>query len=73
MAKHNAKLVPVTSAENKIIGSLSCKEIITAYKLHNNEADKTSLFISLKRQLLKVLSNGRKLMNKGSDTKQADL
>ncbi|QEC77063.1 chloride channel protein [Mucilaginibacter ginsenosidivorax] len=69
MAKHEAELVPVTSAENKIIGSLSYKEIIAAYGLHNNEADKTSLSISLKRQRLKIMSKGRKLMNKDSDAR----
>jgi CBS domain-containing protein len=63
MAKHSAELVAVTSAENTIIGSLSCKEIITAYGLHNSEADETAQPISLKRQRLKVLSKGRKLMN----------
>ena len=69
MAKHNAELVPVTSAENKIIGSLSYKEIIAAYRLHNNEADKTSLSISLKRQRLKIMSKGRRLINKHSGAK----
>lgn len=68
MAKHSAGLVAVTSAENTIIGSLSCKEIIAAYGLHNNEADETAQPISLKRQRLKVLSKGRKLMN--SNTKE---
>jgi hypothetical protein len=68
MAKHSAELVAVTSAENTIIGSLSCKEIIAAYGLHNNEADETAQSISLKRQRLKVLSKGRKLMN--SNTKE---
>jgi Mg/Co/Ni transporter MgtE len=67
MAKHNAELVPVASAENNIIGSLSYKEIIAAYGLHNNEADKTSLSISLKRQRLKIMSKGRRLINKDSN------
>ncbi|WP_184548410.1 chloride channel protein [Mucilaginibacter sp. FT3.2] len=66
MASHDAELVPVTSADNKIIGSLSYKEIIAAYGLHNNEADKTALSISLKRQRLKIMVKGRKLINNNS-------
>lgn len=66
MVKHDTELAPITSADNKIIGSLSNKEIMAAYGLHNNEADKTALSISLKRQRLKIMAKGRKLINNNS-------
>jgi H+/Cl- antiporter ClcA/predicted transcriptional regulator len=63
MAKHKVDLVPVLSADNKITGTLSYKEIIAAYGSHIHDGDKTGLSISLKRQRLKILIKGRKILN----------
>jgi CIC family chloride channel protein len=63
MAKCKVDLVPVLSADNKIIGTLSYKEIIAAYGSHIHDGDKTGLSISLKRQRLKILIKGRKILN----------
>jgi CIC family chloride channel protein len=63
MAKHKVDLVPVISADHKITGTLSYKEIIAAYGSHIHDGDKTGLSISLKRQRLKILIKGRKILN----------
>jgi CBS domain-containing protein len=63
MAKHKVDLVPVLSADGKITGTLSYKEIIGAYGSHIHDGDKTGLSISLKRQRLKILIKGRKILN----------
>jgi CIC family chloride channel protein len=63
MAKHKVDLVPVISADHQITGTLSYKEIIAAYGSHIHDGDKTGLSISLKRQRLKILIKGRKLLN----------
>ncbi|WP_295717938.1 chloride channel protein [Mucilaginibacter sp.] len=63
MAKHKVDLVPVISADHKITGTLSYKEIIAAYGSHIHDGDKTRLSISLKRQRLKILIKGRKILN----------
>lgn len=62
MAKDGVEILPVVSAENKILGILSYKDIITAYKYHIDESQKANLHISLKRQRIKILIRGRRLV-----------
>ena len=62
MAKENIDLLPVTSAENNIIGILSYKDIISAYKSDSDNYVKNNPSISLKRSGLKMLVRGNKLV-----------
>ncbi len=63
MARENIDMLPVVSAENKLMGILSYKDIIAAYKkdIDNNLQKKPS--ISLKRNSLKMLVRGQKLID----------
>ncbi|HSV11954.1 MAG TPA: chloride channel protein [Hanamia sp.] len=63
MAKENIDLLPVTSNENTIIGILSYKDIISAYKSDIDNYVKKQPSISLKRNGLKILVRGNKLIN----------
>lgn len=63
MAKENIDLLPVTSTENNIIGILSYKDIISAYKSDIENDVKKRPSISLKRHGLKILVRGNKLIN----------
>lgn len=63
MARENIDMLPVVSGENKLMGILSYKDIIAAYKkdIDNNLQKKPS--ISLKRNSLKMLVRGQKLID----------
>jgi len=63
MAKENIDLLPVTSKENNIIGILSYKDIISAYKSDIDNYVEKRPSISLKRNGLKILVRGNKLIN----------
>lgn len=63
MAKENIDILPVTSKENNIIGILSYKDIISAYKSDTDNYIKKRPSISLKRNGLKILVRGNKLIN----------
>jgi chloride channel protein, CIC family len=63
MAKENIDILPVTSKENNIIGILSYKDIISAYKSDTENYIKKRPSISLKRNGLKILVRGNKLIN----------
>ncbi|MEO9022314.1 MAG: chloride channel protein [Ginsengibacter sp.] len=63
MAKENVDLLPVTSKENNIIGLLSYKDIISAYKSDIDNYVKKRPSISLRRSGLKVLLRGNRLIN----------
>jgi len=63
MAKENIDILPVTSNENTIIGILSYKDIISAYKSDIENYVKKQPSISLKRNGLKILVQGNKLIN----------
>jgi H+/Cl- antiporter ClcA len=63
MSKENVDLLPVTSSENYIIGILSYKDIISAYKSDIDNYVKKQPSISLKRNGLKILVRGNKLIN----------
>lgn len=63
MATENVDLLPVISKENTIIGIISYKDIISAYKSDiENDVEKRPS-ISLKRSGLKMLLRGNKLIN----------
>jgi H+/Cl- antiporter ClcA len=63
MAKENIDILPVTSNENTIIGILSYKDIISAYKSDIENYVKKQPSISLKRNGLKILVQGNRLIN----------
>ncbi len=63
MAKENIDILPVTSNENTIIGILSYKDIISAYKSDIENFVKKQPAISLKRNGLKILVRGNRLIN----------
>ncbi|HEY5327122.1 MAG TPA: hypothetical protein VIJ27_08980, partial [Mucilaginibacter sp.] len=56
--------LPVIAADsNTVIGVLSYRDILSAYKGQMDENLDTHIHISLKRQRLKMLIRGRKLIN----------
>ncbi|MEO9210739.1 MAG: chloride channel protein, partial [Ginsengibacter sp.] len=63
MARENIDMLPVVSVENKLLGILSYKDIIAAYKkdIDNNLEKRPS--ISLRRNGLKMLIRGQKLID----------
>jgi len=64
MAKENIDVLPVVSKENtKIIGILSYHDIIATYKYGIDEHEKKQPHISLKRNGLKILLRGQKLVS----------
>ncbi|HXR83844.1 MAG TPA: chloride channel protein [Hanamia sp.] len=63
MAKENIDILPVISNENTIIGILSYKDIISAYKSDIDNYVKKRPSISLRRHGLKILVRGNKLIN----------
>ena len=63
MAEENVDILPVVSEDNKIAGILSYKNILSAYKADSDNFVKKSPSISLKRNGLKVLVQGNKLIN----------
>ncbi len=64
MAKESVDVLPVLSGENRnIIGILSYANIIATYKYGVDESQKKEISISLKRQGLKVLVRGQKLIS----------
>ena len=63
MASENIDLLPVISKENSIIGILSYKDIISAYKSDIDNFVKKEPSISLKRNGLKILVRGNQLIN----------
>jgi predicted transcriptional regulator len=63
MAKENIDVLPVLSkTNNHIVGIISYKNIIAAYKLGIDDHEKKSPHISLKRRSLRVLVHGQKLL-----------
>ncbi len=64
LAKQTAEVLPVIAANsNKVIGVLSYRDILSAYKEQMEENENAHIHISLKRQRLKMLIRGRKLIN----------
>lgn len=64
MAREDLEVLPVVSDEepDKVIGVLSYKDILSAYSYRSGEHEKTSANISLKRQGLKILVHGQKIL-----------
>jgi CBS domain-containing protein len=63
MARENIDLLPVVSKENNLIGILSYKDIISAYKKDIDNNLKKRRMISLRRGGLKILVRGQKLID----------
>lgn len=64
MAKHGLEVLPVLSAEkNHVVGVLSYRDILSCYHNQIEENERPHIHISLNRQRLKMLINGRKLIN----------
>lgn len=64
MAKENIDVLPVVSkGDMNIIGILSYHDIIATYKYGIDEHEKKQPHISLKRNSLKILLRGQKLMS----------
>jgi H+/Cl- antiporter ClcA len=63
MARENIDVLPVISGENNVIGILSYKDIIATYKHSADEHEKKRPHISLKRQGLKILISGKKIVS----------
>ena len=63
MARENVDVLPVVSKENNnsIVGILSYRDIISAYKFSMEEHEKKHPRISLKRRSLRILLRGQKL------------
>jgi H+/Cl- antiporter ClcA len=68
MAEEGVEALPVI-VENKAIGVLSYKEIISAYKFYHEENDRVNRHISLTRQRLKILVRSRRLFKLIQKTK----
>lgn len=62
MAEEGIEALPII-AENKVIGILSYKDVINAYKFYHDENDRANRHISLKRQHLKVLARSRDFLH----------
>jgi len=63
MAKANLDVLPViSSADNKITGILSYKDILSAYR-HSIDEHEEGVAISLKRRTLKILVHGKKRLS----------
>jgi predicted transcriptional regulator len=64
MAKENIDVVPVVSSEShSIIGILSYQNIISSYDTKTEDHTQKDPNISLKRQGLKILLRGQKIIN----------
>lgn len=63
MARENIDVLPVVSNENSnIVGIISYKDIIASYRIRYNEHEKKQTQISLKRNSLKILLRGQKIV-----------
>jgi len=63
MAKQTTEVLPVVSAGGKVTGVLSYRDILSVYKDNLEENEHPHIHISLKRQRLKMLIKGRKMIN----------
>lgn len=63
MAQENMDILPVVSKDNNLIGILSYKNILNAYKKDVEDNFKRKRVISLRRNGLKILVHGQKLID----------
>jgi chloride channel protein, CIC family len=68
MSKASVEALPILS-KNKIVGIVSYKDIINAYKVHHDENEQINQHISLKRRRLKMLIHGREWIKPGQKLK----
>ncbi len=75
MANEDIDVLPVVSVsdgnQNKIIGILSYKDILSAYSYRFNEHESTNASISLKRQGLKILVHGQRFLTLVNQKRQS--
>ena len=62
MAAQSVEILPVLSTGGKIYGVLSYQDVLSVYKEQQEENEYAHVHISLKRQRLKMLIKGRKLV-----------
>ncbi|MCC8424261.1 chloride channel protein [Mucilaginibacter sp. UR6-11] len=67
MSKTGAEVLPVLSAAGKVIGVLAYKDIISAYSRDIEKNEFAHVKISLKRQRIKMLIKGRRLIDFNGD------
>ncbi|QHS56633.1 chloride channel protein [Mucilaginibacter sp. 14171R-50] len=69
MSKNNAEVLPILSAggDGKVIGVLSYKDIIKAYQTNIHKNENLHVKISLRRQRMKMVIRGKKLINLSND------
>jgi CIC family chloride channel protein len=65
MSKNNTEVMPILSAgkDGKVIGVLTYKDIIKAYQTNISKNENLHTKISLKRQRMKMVIRGKKLIN----------
>jgi signal-transduction protein with cAMP-binding, CBS, and nucleotidyltransferase domain len=65
MSDTDAEVLPVLSSakDRKVVGILSYRDIISAFKIDADKSKQPHFKISLKRQRMKMLVRGRKLIN----------
>jgi CIC family chloride channel protein len=63
MATENVDVLPIVSKENKIVGVVGYADIIGAYSQEVQQHERKRPAISLKKQGLKILVHGQRLMN----------
>lgn len=66
MSKCDEEFLPVlsTKEKNRVIGLLTYKDVLTAYKIYLKENQEAGINLSLKRQRIKILVRGRQLIHK---------
>jgi CIC family chloride channel protein len=65
MSNAGVDILPVISADERILlGVLSYRDILKSYQKHYQETEQAGVHLTLKRQQLKILLKGRKLVNR---------
>ncbi len=63
MSRHHTEILPVVSeGDKKIIGTLSYKEVFTAYRRRHRENEVSNRHISLKRRSISIILKSRRLL-----------
>jgi CIC family chloride channel protein len=70
MAKENIDVLPVISENNKqLAGILSYKDILSVYKNQSNEHEEKQPHLSLKRNTIKIILRGKKIVSSFTSAK----